>query len=477
MKSCNLWLACMLIGLSGCLQGSVAAAEIIGIRSSFMDYSKDPFFFDESESVRFLADGLLLIEGGIIKDFGHYRDLVGKYPEAKITHYQDRLIMPGFIDTHVHYVQSRVTGAFGKHKPEWLHGYIFPEEVRCRDEEYARSVAAFFLDEMLRCGTTTVQSFTTPFPGSVDVFFEEASKRNMRVISGLTGVDRKGEGPPGYATTPGAFYQQSKKLYEKWHGKGRNLYAVTPRYAPGCTDELLAKAGQLYKELPGVYMNTHISEPKAIGENGKPIWGGEDWLTCKRLFPEASDYLNIFERHGLLGPRTTYGHGIWLSDSEFERMSKTGTSVSFCPASNLFLGSGLFRISQAKSKTLPVRMSLGTDMAGGNYFCQIKVLNDAYKVAILQDYSLSAIKGFYLATKGGAHALYLDDKIGGFKPGLEADFIVLNLVATPELEARNKNGKVSDLKELEDKIFGLMVLGDERAVSATYIAGKPMTKK
>lgn len=453
------------------------AGEVTAIRGTFMDYIKDPFFFEEKDSVRLVPDGLLVLEDGLIRDFGDYGAMSGKYPMAKVTHYPDRLIMPGFVDTHVHYVQSRVTGAFGKHKPEWLHGFIFPEEIRCRDEGYAREVAAFFLDEMLRCGTTTVQSFTTPFPASVEVFFEEASKRNMRVISGLTGVDRVGEGPPGYATTPEAFYLQSRKLYEKWHGKGRNLYAVTPRYAPGCTDALLAQAGKLYRELPGVYMNTHISEPKATGEDGKPVWGGADWLTAKRLFPDATDYLNVFERHGLLGPRTTFGHGIWLSDSEFARISKTGSGVSFCPASNLFLGSGLFRIAQAKSRGNPVRLGLGTDMAGGNYFCQIKVLNDAYKVAILQDYSLSAAKGFFLATRGGASGLYLEDRIGAFKAGLEADFIVLDLVATPELRARNRDGKVADLRELEQKTFGLMVLGDERAVRATYVAGKLMQQK
>lgn len=457
----------MVAGLLTLLGGPATADDSgpHGIRGAFLDFLKDPFYFSEEESVRFIADGLLVVQDGKIKDFGPYQDLAARYANLPITAYRDKLMMPGFIDTHVHYVQSRITGAFGKHKPEWLHDYIFPEEIRCRDPKYAREVARFYLDEMLRVGTTTMQTFTTPFPDSVDVFFEEASKRNMRVIAGLTGVDRPGEGPEGYADTASSFYENSKALYDRWHGKGRNLYAVSPRYAPGCTDELLARAGELYKNLPGVYLNTHIAEPIS------------DSALVKKLFPDSTDYLNVFERHGLIGPRSTFGHAIWLSDSEFERVAKTGSGLSFCPSSNLFLGSGLFKIAKAKSTATPTRVSLGTDMAGGNYFSHLKVLNDAYKVCILQDYRLSAFKGFYLATRGGAEALYLDDKLGSFDPGKEADFVVWDLMATPELAARNRTAEIRSLGDLENKAFGLMVLGDDRAVTATYVAGKRLYER
>jgi guanine deaminase len=340
----------------------------LAIRSSFLDFVADPFYTkQEEDAVRWTADGFLVLEDGKIKDFGPFAQVSPRYPGIEVHEWRDKIVMCGFVDTHVHYVQSRVTGAFGKHKPEWLHDYIFPEEIRCKDPEYAREVADFFLKEMLRCGTTTVQTFTTPFPASVQVFFEEASKLNMRVIAGLTGVDREGEGPPGYRTTAEAFERDSKDLYDKWHGKGRNLYAVTPRYAPGVTDDLLHRAGEMYHSLPGVYVNTHIAEPIS------------DTALTLSLFPNAKDYLGVFEMHGLLGPRTTFGHAIWLSDDEFERMSKTGSGISFCPSSNLFLGSGLFKIAKAKGSETPCRVGLGTDMGGGNYFSQIKVCIPSFR--------------------------------------------------------------------------------------------------
>ncbi|KAF8062979.1 guaD [Scenedesmus sp. PABB004] len=438
-------LCALLAGMVAAQGPAASAAGVTAVRGAFLDYLDDPFY------------------NGTILAFGPYAEVSPKFPGVPTTAYKEgNVIMPGFIDTHVHYVQSRVTGAYGLHKPEWLQAYIFPEEIKCKNASYARTVANWFLDEMLRAGTTTVQSFTMTARIATDVFFEEAAKRNMRVIAGVTGVDRPGEGPPGYTDTAAQFERDSVAMYNKWHGKGRALYAVTPRYAPGVTNALLAKAGHLFKTLPGVYMNTHLAEVTA------------DVETVKKLFPNATDYYNVFEMHGLVGPRTTFGHSIYLSPSEFERMSKQGSGISFCPASNLFLGSGLFKLATAKGTKTPVRVGLGTDMAGGDYFSQLKVLNNGYKVAMLQNYPVSGLKLLFLPMLGAARALYLDDRLGSFTPGREADFVVLNATGTRELAFR-ANGNVTigtDRDRLEFLMFGVAVLGDERVVAATYVAGK-----
>ena len=438
------------------------AKEPQAIRCAFLDFVKDPFYNSEEESVRFVRDGLLVVEDGKIKDFGRYDDLKAKYADIGTVSYPDRLAMPGFIDCHTHFPQTRVVAAYGNQLLEWLTTSIFPEELKFNDPAYAREVASFFLDEMLRRGTTTVLTYTTTFPGSVDVFFEEASKRNMRVIAGLTGIDRKGFAPDSYIDTADSFYRDSKALYHKWHGKGRNLYAVTPRFAYGCTDEMLKRVGELYKELPGVYMNTHLSE------NRSEIAG------VKERFPEAANYLDVFGRVGVVGPRCVFGHSIHLGESEFKRLSDSGASIAFCPSSNMFLGSGLFKIAEAKSPKTPIRVGMGADIGAGDNFGILGTLKDAYKVGMLQDYRLSAFKSLYLGTRGSAEALYLDDKLGTFDPGKEADFVVIDLMATPTLAARNQSPQIGSLDELAYKTFGLIMLAEDRAIAATYVAGKKL---
>lgn len=436
-------------------------SSLEGIRGSFLDFVQDPFFVkNDKEAARFIPDGLLVIEEGKIKDFGPYPALQGKYPGLAVKTYSDRLIMPGFVDCHVHYPQTKVIAKYGNQLLDWLNQYIFPEELNFKSKTYAQEVAKVFLQDLLRNGTTTAQVFTTTFPDSVDAFFEEATLLNLRMIAGLTGIDRKGEAPPAYLDTAQSFYANSKSLLQKWHEKGRNLYAITPRFALGSTQQQLDLAGKLRKEFPTAYVNTHMSENK------------KEVAEVARLFPNSKDYLNVYEQAGLVGPRFTGGHSIYLDDSAFERMSKSGASIGFCPSSNLFLGSGLFKIEQAKSTQTPVRLCVGSDMGGGNYFSILQVLNDAYKVAMLQNYKFSSFKGLYLATLGGANALYLDDKIGNFNPGKEADFVVLDWMAIPELAFRNKTATAKNLDELEDKTFGLMLMGDERVIDKTYAAGK-----
>ncbi len=440
---------------------NVFAASQEGIRGAFLDFVKDPFYTKtDQEAARYLPDGLLVLEEGKIKDFGPYADLQSKYPGLKITRYTNRLMMPGFIDCHIHYPQTKVIAEYGNQLLEWLAKYIFPQEMNFKNKSYADGVARFFFQELLRNGTTTAQVFTTTYPDSVDAFFGEASRLNLRMIAGLTGLDRKGQAPAGYLDTAQSFYEDSKKLLRKWHMKGRNLYAVTPRFALGSTPQQLDLSGKLYKEFPGIYVNTHMSENK------------KEVAEVAKVYPDSKDYLNVYEQAGLVGPRFTAGHSVHLDDSEFERMSKAGASMGFCPSSNLFLGSGLFKIQKAKSVETPVRVCMGTDMGGGNYFSMLKVMNDAYKVGMLQDYKISAFKGLYLLTLGGANALYLDDKLGNFKPGKEADFVVLDWMATPDLAFRNQTATAKNLDDLEVKIFGMMTLGDDRVVDKTYVAGK-----
>jgi guanine deaminase len=443
------------------------------IRGAFLDFLYDPFYKDEQEAVRYLPDGILVIDGEKIADFGSYEELGDKYSDMETTTYANRLIMPGFIDTHVHYPQTEMIAAFGEQLLEWLEKYTFPTELKFRDKAYARQVADRFLNMLLANGTTTAQVFTTTFPQSVDAFFEACSERNICMIAGLTGIDRPGLAPPEYLDTADTFYANSKDLIERWHMKGRNKYAITPRFALGSTREQLDRCGQLKGEYPDTWVNTHMSE------NHKEI------AQVAEAFPEAKDYLNVYERAGIVGPKFTAGHAIHLSDDAFRRMSSSKSSISFCPASNLYLGSGLFMIHKAKSVETPVLVGVGTDMGAGDCFSILRVLNDAYKVAALQSQKLSVLKGLYLATLGGAKSLLLEDEIGSFDPGKFADIVVLNTRPTPALAFRAENAIIDESRpdeeqkreRMEHEAFGMMMLGDERAVEATYVSGNLLYQK
>ena len=428
------------------------------IRGAFLDFIDDPFYTSESDSVRYISDGLLIIENGAIADFGTYNDLRSQYAHIPTTTYPDRLIMPGFIDTHVHYSQYEMIAAYGEQLLEWLSKYVFPTEKKFKDKAHAEKIATLFFDELLKQGTTTALVFATVHPESVDAFFEEASRRNLRMISGKVLMDRNA--PDYLIDTPETAYEDSKRLIEKWHKNGRLLYAVTPRFAPTSTPEQLQIAAKLLQEFPDVYMQTHISENKK-----EVAWVAE-------LFPESQGYLDVYDRAGLVGEKSIFAHGVHLTDAEFERLSNAKSAIAFCPTSNLFLGSGLFQLAQAKSSEYPVKVGFGTDVGAGTSFSILHTAHEAYKVAQLQGESLSAFKALYLATLGGAKALSLDDKIGNFNPGKEADFIVLDPKATTLMATRNQGSAAQSLEELAQKVFGLMMLGDDRAVQAVYIAGK-----
>jgi guanine deaminase len=428
-----------------------------GIRGAFLDFDGDPFYESEAESVRYLPDGLLVIEGGHIKAFGDYASLNHNYPNLDITAYPDQLIVPGFIDLHVHYPQTEMIGAYGAQLLEWLNQYTFPTEKKFEDPVHARNIAAFFLDELLRNGTTTAVILTTIFPQSVEVLFEEAQKRNMRIIAGQVLMSRNA--PEFLLNDAQTAYAQTKAQIQKWHHNGRSLYAITPRFAITSTAEELRLAGNLKQQFPDVYVHTHLSENLA-----------EIQFTAE-LFPHSKDYLNVYEDFGLVGDRSIFAHCIHLDDSAFERLSQSGATIAFSPSSNLFLGSGLFKLHQAKSKEMPVKVGLATDVGAGTSFSMLQTMSDAYKVLQLQGQSLSVFKAFYLATLGAAKALSLEDKLGSFDVGKEADFTVLSLQATPLMALRNPNPKSETLAELAEKAFVVVTIGDDRAVTATYVDG------
>jgi guanine deaminase len=365
----------------------------------------------------------------------------------------DTLTMAGFIDCHVHYPQTQIVGAGGEQLIDWLERYTYVAEQQFAGKEYARAAARVFLNECFRAGTTTAAVFCTVHPQSVDAFFEEAEAAGARMIAGKMLMDRNA--PGALTDTPARGYDESKALIAKWHGKGRQLYGVTPRFAATSTPEQLELAGALWREHPGTYLQSHIAENR-----GEVAW-------VKELFPGRKGYLDIYDHFGLLGERAIYGHGIWLTEDELLRCHESGTAIAHCPTSNQFLGSGLFDLKKAKRAERPVKIGLATDIGAGTSFSMLQTLNEAYKVAQLNGNTLSAGHAFYLATRGSAQALALEDAIGSIAPGMEADLVVLDLKSTPIIEYRMR-----DCRDIEEALFIQMILGDDRAVLATYVAGE-----
>ncbi len=424
---------------------------IKAFRSSILHFTQDA-------QAEYFEDGILLVDSstGLVERVGNASDLLDELGDVDITQYENKLIMPGFIDTHIHYPQVDVIASYGEQLLDWLNNYTFPTELQFKDPEFARETASFFLDELLKNGTTTALVFGTVFKESVDAFFEESSKRNTRMICGKVMMDRNA--PDGLCDDVQSSFDDSQTLIDQWHGNGRQLYAVTPRFAITSTREQLVKAGELLKNNPSVYMQTHLSENKAEIE------------FVKELFPERSSYLDVYDHYGLLGERSVFAHGVHLDEVDYKRLSETNSSISFCPTSNLFLGSGLFDLQA--SKDFNVTVSVATDVGAGTSFSMLQTLNEAYKICQLKEYKLDARQAFYMMTLGNAKSLMLDDKIGNFENKKEADFVVLDLACTALMER-----KQSTCNSLDEVLFSLMMLGDDRAISETYVAGKLAYKK
>jgi len=399
----------------------------------------------------------MVVEDGRVKDLGDYAALGEKYAHVSIEEYGDRLIMPGFIDTHIHYPQVEMIAAYGEQLLEWLEQYTFPTETKFKDKAYAQKVAAVFISELLRNGTTTALVFATVHPESVDAFFEEAEQRHLCMISGKVLMDRNA--PQELCDTPESAYEDSKALIQKWHKKGRLRYAVTPRFAATSSEEQLRYAGQLLNEFPDVHLHTHLSE-----NVNEVAW-------VKELFPECNGYLDVYDQAGLVKERSLFAHGVQLTDAEFQRLFEANAAIAFCPTSNLFLGSGLFKLEQAKSCDCPIKVGLGTDIGAGTSFSMLQTANEAYKVSQLRNQKLSPFKALFLATLGGAKALCIDDRLGNFEIGKEADFVVLNPRSTPLMAFRNAHPTPETLHALTDRLFSLIMMGDDRTVEATYILG------
>ncbi|MGH8441018.1 MAG: guanine deaminase [Pseudomonas sp.] len=421
-------------------------------RAAILHSIADPAEVGIEASYQYFEDGLLLIDNGKISALGHASELLPTLPsDIEVQHYQDALITPGFIDTHIHFPQTGMIGSYGEQLLDWLNTYTFPCEKQFANKEHADKVAKIFVEELLRNGTTTALVFGSVHPESVNAFFEEAERLDLRMIAGKVMMDRNA---PDYLTdTAESGYTESKALIERWHGKARLHYAVTPRFAPTSTPEQLTLAGQLLSEFPDLYMHTHLSE------NLKEI----DWV--KELFPERKGYLDVYDHFKLLGERSVFAHGVHLCDEECQRLAETGSAVAFCPTSNLFLGSGLFNLPQAEK--FKVKVGLGTDVGAGTSFSLLSTLNEAYKVMQLQGARLSPFKSLYLATLGGAQALSLDDRIGSLKPGNDADFVVLDYKATPLMDYR-----IQQSNSIDETLFVLMTLGDDRTVKQTFAAGR-----
>ena len=382
------------------------------------------------------------------------REVLARVPAgAQVDDHSDCLVLPGFIDAHIHYPQTQVIGSYGAQLLDWLHNYTFVEEQKFADPEHCAAVASFFLDELFRCGTTTALVYCTVHPQSVDAFFQEAMRRGARMIAGKTMMDR--DAPEGLLDTAEKGYEDSRALILRWHGMGRLSYAITPRFAVTSTQAQLEAAGALAREFRDAYVQTHLDENKA-----------EIAVVAER-FPEAKNYLDVYDRAGLLGPRSIFGHCVHLQDDEVARMAATRSVAAFCPTSNLFLGSGLF--DQVRLVEAGVRIALATDVGGGTSYSMLRTAAEGYKVLQLNRQSWPGLNALYRMTLGNARALSLDANIGSIETGKEADLVVLDPRCTPSMAHRM--GATGD--NLADEIFILITMGDDRAVRQTYVAGEP----
>ncbi|EMF7560690.1 guanine deaminase [Serratia marcescens] len=423
------------------------------IRGNFFDIAacvEEPQQLDER--LRHIPDGLLLLNGGVIVWFGSWQQGEALLPPGfAVTEYRDKPIVPGFIDTHIHYPQTEMIGAYGDQLLDWLNNYTFPAESRYGCERHADAMSAFFLRELLSNGTTTALVFGSVHPQSVDALFSQAQTLNMRLIAGKVMMDR--HAPQALLETPEQSYRDTRELIARWHGKGRLGYAITPRFAPTSTPALLAQVQRLREEFPDVWLQTHLSEnPQEVA-----------WV--KSLFPQSQSYLDVYHRYGMTGGKSVFAHCLHLEEQEWDCLCETRSAIAFCPTSNLFLGSGLFDLQQAWRKR--VKLGIGTDVGAGTSFNMLRTLGEAYKVGQLQHYRLSAVEAFYHATLGGARALSLDDKIGNFDVGKEADFVVLDPAVTPLQQLRYANSATP-----AEQGFVLMTLGDDRNIYRTYVDGK-----
>lgn len=429
---------------------SSAITDTCAYRASIVHFVADPA--QAAHGMRWHEDGLLVVQSGRVLACGDYATLRSVLAESiEIVDYRGKLIVPGFIDAHVHYPQTEMIASPANGLLPWLEHYTFPFERAFEDLEHAHSVAEFFVSQCLAHGTTTAMVYCTVHPHSVDALFEASSRHNLRTIAGKVLMDR--HCPEFLQDTAEGGVRDSETLIERWHNKGRNLYAITPRFAPTSSDLQMQLAGELAQRYPDVFLQTHVAE-----NTDEVKWARE-------LYPDARSYLDVYEGFGMLRPRSMYAHCIWLDDTDRQRMHETGSAIAVCPTSNLFLGSGAFDFAQADK--FEVGIALATDVGGGTSLSMLQTMNETYKLGRLRGHALSAAQLFYHATLGAARSMQLDEMIGNFRAGKEADFVVLDREATPMLARRT-----SRCESIEELLFAFAILGDDRAVAATYAMGR-----
>lgn len=433
----------------------VEAKPTSAIRGPALTFKGDPFQEGVDATMVYEPDAIVAFGDGLITHFGPADTVKSQLPAGLVVkdYGRDALISAGFIDSHVHFPQTPMIAAFGEQLLDWLNKYTFPTERKYADKAFAASVAKTFLAEQLKNGTTTSCIYCTVFPQSVDALFEEAERLGMRIAAGKVLMNRNA--PDYLLDTTQSGYDDSKALIQKWHGRSRLMYCITPRFAPTSTPDQLQSAGDLWDEFPDCHMQTHVSE------------NVDEVAWVKSLFPDRKGYLDVYDHHKLCRPRAVFGHGIHLTDDELNAMHRTGSAISHCPTSNFFLGSGYLDVFRAVDKARPVRVGLGTDLGAGTSFSILATLNEAYKAAQLNGKKLTAAHAYYLATRGTAHAMYIDDKVGSIAPGMEADMVVLDMKSTPIIEYR-----MQFAQDIHEALFIQMTLGDDRAVQATYVAGE-----
>lgn len=424
------------------------------LRGRLLSFRREPKDMSDDGSYLYIEDGALIVDDGVISAVGDYAEVRTLVPaDVEIIDHRPHLIMPGFIDTHIHFPQMQVVGSYAGSLLEWLNTYTFVEEQRFANAAHSARIAAKFYDELIRHGTTTAVAYCSVHKVSTEMFFAEAMRRNMRMLGGKVMMDRNA--PEGLRDTPQTGYDETKQVIADWHGKGRNHVVISPRFAITSTPEQMEASRALAKEYPDLHIQTHLSENHA-----------EIAYACE-LYPDACDYTDIYARYDLLGPKSLFGHCIHLSDREADAMSESGSVAVFCPTSNLFLGSGLFGLKRLSQREKAVRVAVATDIGGGTSYSMLRTLDEGYKVLQLQGERMTPFESFYRMTLGNALALGLEDKIGTLEIGSDADLVVLDARSTPAMAL-----KMEAVKMLAEELFLMQTMGDDRTIAETYVAGR-----
>jgi guanine deaminase len=427
------------------------ASEVKVLRGRVLSFVDEPGSIDDAKSYRYIEDGAVVIGDGKVVMVGEFNPRAAAHHE--VIDHSGKLILPGLIDPHIHFPQMQVIGSYAANLLEWLNTYTFVEEQRFADKAHADRIAGKFFDELIRHGTTTAAAYCSVHPQSVDAFFEAAAERDMLMVAGKVMMDRNA--PEALRDTPQSGYDDTKAGIAKWHGKGRAHCAITPRFAITSSHEQMEMAEALAREYPDLHIQTHVDENLA------------EIAFARELYPNLPDYLGIYERYQLLGPKTLLGHCIHLTHREVEVIAATRSVAVWCPTSNLFIGSGLF--DHDRLHVHGARIAVATDVGGGSSYSMLRTLDEGYKVLQLRGQRLNPLRSFYMMTLGNARAMSLDDRIGAIEAGKDADLVVLDARATPQMALR-----MEAVDSLANELFLLQTCGDDRAVIETYVAGKPM---